>query len=168
MEPSTSGMKPWQLGVTVLVIVIVLGIIGYFIFKSPSTPSGETPSTNVAVNQPANGQNRILVSDQYPGDKVYITTVQIAKPGFVVINKNNDGAPGAVIGSKWFDAGTTAGQVTLSEKTVNGGTYYAVLHDDVVGDQKYDDAKDSALRDDAGKIIMQSFKVSDTITESKG
>ena len=31
-------MKPWQWGVTVLVIVIVLALVGYFVFKGPSSP----------------------------------------------------------------------------------------------------------------------------------
>ena len=63
----TNGIKTWQWVVTVIVI-IVLVILGYNMFKGSSTPttnSGDdnTPTTSTTINS---GVNNISVSDQAP------------------------------------------------------------------------------------------------------
>ncbi len=159
------GIKTWQWVVTVIVIIVLI-VLGYYLFK------GNTPST--AIDNPtespaadANEVNRIIVSDQYPGNVVYISSVQLANSGWVEIHKDNAGTPGAIIGSAWFDKGVNPGKVTLTEKTVDGSTYYAMLHSDD-GDKKFDSAKDLPLKDSKGNVIMKLFKATSNITEVKG
>ncbi len=163
----TSGIKTWQWVVTVIVI-IVLVILGYNMFKGPSsTPTNNEEPTTTNTPSATNSANRIMVADQAPGNIVYISSVQLAAPGFVVIHKDNNGTPGDVIGSKFFEKGIFPGQITLSSPTLDGGIYYAMIHSDD-GDKKFDIRKDLPLKDSAGSIIMKLFRVTITPTELKG
>ena len=162
MQPET-GIKPWQWVVTVVVIIlIVLG--GIYLFKGnggSSTSTTETPtSTEPASNTPAAGANGLIVAPQFPGNIVYVSTVQLAQPGLVVIYKDNAGVPGAVIGSKAFPVGINPGQINLTQSMVDGGTYYAALFSDVNGNGKFDPATDTAVNDAAGQAILKSFRAS--------
>jgi hypothetical protein len=168
---STSGIKTWQWVVTVIVIIILV-ILGYKMFSGPSTPAtentenAETTDTTTTNTNPAT-TNRIMIVDQAPGDKVYISSVQLANGGFVVIHKNDAGKLGAVIGSKYFEKGIYPGQITLSTPTTEGGIYYAVLYTDD-GDKKFDIKKDAPLKDSAGNVIMKPFKVTSEPSDLKG
>lgn len=167
MEPN-QGIKTWQWVVTVIVIIILI-ILGYYLFKgnnsAPSTTETPAPTEPLAVD--ANEVNRIVVSDQYPGNIVYISSVQLANGGWVEIHKDNNGTPGAYIGSAYFEKGISPGKINLTEKTVDGGIYYAMLHSDN-GDKKFDATKDLPLKDSKGNIIMKLFRVSTNIAGVKG
>lgn len=169
MEPN-EGIKAWQWVVTVIVIVILV-VLGYYMFKGGDAPkvsdiSNPTESSTPAID--ANEVNRVVVADQYPGNIAYISSVQLANPGFVVIQKDNKGTPGAVIGSAYFPKGISPGKITLTEKTVDAGIYYAVLYSDTDGDKKFDAVKDIALKDSKGNVIMKIFRATSNIAEVKG
>ncbi len=168
MEPSTNGIKSWQWVVTV-VIIIVLVILGYYMFKGSSnnketTNTEETSNTSSTTN---GAVNRMVISDQFPGNIVYISSVQIDQPGFIAIHKDKNGTPGDIIGSQYFDKGINPGKITLTSPTVEGGIYYAMLHLDD-GDKKFDAKKDLPLKDTSGNIIMKIFHAASNITEIKG
>lgn len=167
MQPNESGVKPWQWVVTVLVIIVLIGLGIYFWGGSPSTSTDTTDTTNPVVNQQNGELNRIIVTDQFPGNIVYITTVQLAQPGFVAIYADNAGKPGTFIGSQYFDKGIGPGKVTLTQSTIDGSTYYAVLVADD-GDKIFDASKDTTVKDSKGMVIMKSFKATSDIQESKG
>lgn len=157
MQPE-SGIKTWQWVVTAIVIIVLI-IIGVMVFgnKSPAPVSIETPSpTDTGA---PNEVNRIVMSDQYPGNVVYLSSVQLAAPGWVAIHKDNAGVPGAIIGTAYVAAGINPVKVTLTTPTIDGGTYYAMLHSDN-GDKKFDEIKDPALKDSRGNIIMKIFHAS--------
>lgn len=160
MEPQ-SGIKTWQWVVTAIIIIVLI-IIGVLVFNNKSTEPAtsmvdQTPTTTPATQTVA---NRVVMSDQNPGDVVYLSSVQLAAPGWVVIHKDNKGTPGAVIGSMYFPAGTNPGnKITLSQPLLDGGLYYAMLHSDD-GDKKFDASKDLPLLDSKGGMIMQSFRAS--------
>jgi hypothetical protein len=164
MQPE-EGIKTWQWVVTVIVIIILI-ILGYYLFKG-NTPSSdiETPAESLIAD--ANEINRIIVSDQYPGNVVYVSSIQLANSGWVEIHKDNAGTPGAIIGSAWFDKGINPGKVTLTEKTLDGSKYYAMLHSDD-GDKKFNASKDLPLKDSKGNVIMKLFRATSDITEVKG
>ena len=159
MEPNTGGVKTWQWVVTAIVIIILI-IIGIMVFgnkKSEAPIGGDNMSTTTTGDNMANEVNRIVMSDQYPGNVVYLSSVQLAKGGWVVIHKDNNGTPGDIIGSQYFEAGLNGGgKITLNTSTVEGGTYYAMLHSDD-GDMKFDAAKDLPLKDSRGNVIMKIF-----------
>jgi hypothetical protein len=168
MQPE-SGTRTWQWVVTIIVIIILI-IIGIFVFRG----NGEEPLPAGDANIDGNGMtsqevNRIVMSDQFPGNVVYLSSVQLAEPGWVVIHKDNAGQPGEIIGSMYFEAGLNpGGRINLTESTVEGGVYYAMLHRDN-GDKVFNESVDVPLRDSRGNIIMRLFRASASVgAEIKG
>lgn len=159
------GIKTWQWVVTVVVIIVLI-ILGYYLFKGNGAPTTDvTPIVSpISIDEEV---NRVVVSDQYPGNVVYVSSAQLANGGWVVIHKDNAGRPGVVIGSAWAEAGINPVKVTLTEKTVDGGVYYAMLHTDD-GDKKFDATKDVALKNDLGNEIIVKFSATTNVTEVKG
>lgn len=158
MQPE-SGVKTWQWVVTVIVIVALI-IIGISVFggKSTQAPTGDDDTTAGSSTE----VNRVVMSDQFPGNVVYLSSVQLAKPGFVVVHKDNAGQPGDIIGSAYFDAGINPGKITLTSSTVEGGVYYAMLHTDD-GDKLFDVTKDLPLKDSKGNVIMKLFRAAASV-----
>jgi hypothetical protein len=171
MQPeNTSGIKPWQWIVTIIVIIIIV-ILGYWLFSKngSSTPSQSTTNTATTPTTPASTEaNSVVVTDQYPGNVVYVSSVRLASPGFVVIQKNNGGTPGAVIGTQYFAAGINPGKITLTSPTVDGGLYYASLYSDTVGNQQFDITKDMLVQDSHGTAIIETFHALANVPETKG
>ncbi len=166
MQPQT-GVKTWQWVVTVIVIIVLI-IIGIMVFGNKKS---EAPTTTDNTETPADTTqevNRVVMSDQYPGNVVYLSSVQLAKPGWVAVHKDNNGQPGAVIGSAYFGTGINPGKITLSQPTVEGGVYYAMLHTDD-GDKLFSETKDAPLKDSRGNVIMKIFRAAASVgTEFKG
>lgn len=159
MQPETSGIKTWQWVVTAIVIVVLI-VIGIMVFggkgaQAPAT-SNETPATTTNNNPSASG---IVMSDQYPGNVVYVSSVQTSAPGWVAIRKDNAGQPGDIIGETYVGTGISPVKVTLSQPLIDGGTYYAVLHSDN-GDKKFDAATDLPMKDANGNVILKVFHAS--------
>jgi len=156
MQPQDSGIKTWQWVVTVIVIIVLI-VIGFMAFGGKGTPA---PATNgTATNNSNNnvpGANSIIISDQYPGNVVYVSSVQLVAAGWVVIHSDNKGQPGAIIGETYVPAGINPAKVTVTSPIVDGGTYYAMLHSDN-GDQKFDATVDVPLTDTNGNTIMRVF-----------
>lgn len=147
----------------VIVLLIILGIYS-FTKKPAETYNGDT-KTNVN-NTPA-ADYSLVVDDQFPGTVVYVSTASLKKAGYVVIHKETAGKPGAVIGSKAFSAGTNPGQVDLSEATIEGMNYYAMIHEDN-GDGKFDAATDMVAKDKTGMSMIVKFKATTKVVEQKG
>jgi hypothetical protein len=161
------GIKAWQWIVTVIVIIILI-VLGYYMFKGNTAPVGTDVSpTSSASPTDLNEVNRVVVADQYPGNVVYVSSVQLANPGWVVIHKDENGKPGKVIGSTYFDKGINPGKITLTENTADGSIYYAMLHADD-GDKKFDATKDAEIKDSRGTVISKIFRATSSITEVKG
>jgi hypothetical protein len=163
MEPA-SGVKTWQWVVTAIVIIVLI-IIGIMVFGGKDTvaPIDGVDGNATSTGSTSQGVNRIVMSaEQYPGNVVYFSSVQMAKPGWVVIHKDNNGQPGDIIGSQYFEAGINPGRVNLTSVTVEGGRYYAMLHSDD-GDKIFDATKDLPLKDARGSIIMQIFNAAASV-----
>jgi len=161
MQPQ-SGIKTWQWVVTVVVIIVLI-IIGIWVFGGKSSSmTTETPVATTDNSNVAGAINRIVMSDQYPGNVVYLNSAQFANPGWVVINADSSGTPGAILGQSYFTAGINPGKITLSSSMVDGGTYYAVMYSDN-GDQKFDVSTDKPLTDSNGNVIMKVFHASASV-----
>jgi hypothetical protein len=154
MQPD-SGIKTWQWVVTVIVIIVLI-VIGIMVFGKKGVQAPADDKTGAPVTQTQGGSNSVVVSDQYPGNVVYLSSVQMQSPGWVEIHKDNAGQPGAIIGSVYAPAGISPAKVTVSQPIVDGATYYAMLHSDN-GDQKFDAKTDLPLKDSNGNIIMRIF-----------
>lgn len=166
MQEST-GIKTWQWVVTVVVIIVLI-ILGYTMFNGSSStiPTTEDTSSNASMTN-SKDANRVVVSDQFPGNIIYVSSAQLAQPGFVVIHKDKAGTPGDIIGYQYFDKGINPGKITLTTPTVESGIYYAMIHSDD-GDKKFDASKDLPLKDATGSIIMKLFRATSNPTEVKG
>ncbi|MFA6404560.1 MAG: hypothetical protein WCW03_00955 [Candidatus Paceibacterota bacterium] len=166
MQPETNGVKTWQWVVTVIVIIALI-IIGIFVFggkKTEAPVTTETPNTEI----PTQPVNRIIMSDQFPGDVVYISSVQAENPSWVVVQKDDAGKPGKVIGKTIFAVGINPGKVTLTEPTLDGATYYAVMYKDD-GNGLFDITKDTTVKDKNGSVIMKIFRATTSAdSEVKG
>jgi hypothetical protein len=162
MEPE-QGVKTWQWVVTAIVIIVLI-IVGIIVFGGKKGTPAEEPSTSPTATEPANavGVNRISMTDQYPGNVVYLSSVQVAQPSWVVVQKDANGVPGAIIGSAHFDTGINPGKITLTQPTLEGGTYYAVIYTDD-GSGTFSAATDQPLKDANGNVIMQTFRASSSV-----
>jgi len=161
MEPE-SGVKTWQWVVTAIVIIVLI-IIGIMVFGGRSTEAPTDGPNPTDTNGTSSTEvNRIVMSDQYPGNVVYLSSVQLANPGWVAVHKDNNGQPGAVIGSTYFESGINPGRIDLSESTIEGGTYYAMLHSDN-GDKIFSETTDQPLRDSRGNVIMRLFRAAASV-----
>ncbi|HEY9583573.1 MAG TPA: hypothetical protein VJI66_01250 [Candidatus Paceibacterota bacterium] len=170
MEDNNGGVRTWQWVVTVIVIIILI-VLGYYLFRGDKVVSPTTDDTNTTDDSSlvaSQAANRVVVTDQFPGNIVYLSSVQLEKPGFVVVHKDNNGTPGDIIGYQYFDKGINPGRITLTSSTVEGGVYYAMLHSDD-GDKVFNATKDLPLKDSKGDVIMKIFRAtSDVSAESKG
>ncbi len=170
MNSESNGVKVWQwvVGVIILILVVVLGI--YLFSGSSSAPQAVTTPTETETTPTStvSANNGIVIADQFPGNIVYVSSVQLAAPGFVVIMANNAGKPGAVIGSKAFPKGINPGQINLTKSMVDGGVYYAALFSDTAGTGVYSASADKAVVDAKGTPIMKIFHASSNIPETKG
>ena len=169
MQPNQTGVKPWQWIVTVIVIIVLI-VLGFYVFGGKSgapAPYEGTPvtETSTATNNTSNG---IVVSDQFPGNIVYISSVQLAKPGFVVIQTSSNGTPGKTIGSQSFKAGINPGQVNLTQSMLDGASYYAVLYSDTNANGTFDATTDAPVKDAAGNVIMKIFHATSNVQQIKG
>lgn len=151
MESNENQVASWQWVISGIIVIGLIALGVYFFTGSSNTSNSptETPTTTVNTNE----VNRLVVSDQFPGNIVYITTVQLSRPGFVTITKDVAGKPGAAIGTQSFDKGINTGKVNLTEKTVDGKVYHAVLY--------YNESKDKILLD-------KTFKARSDLPEDKG
>jgi len=162
MEPQ-SGIRTWQWVVTVIVI-IVLVIIGFMVFGGDDTEVTDTTdvtTTDDTTNQA--GVNRVVMTDQYPGNVVYLSTVQVSDPSWVVIQADDNGKPGMVIGSAYFEEGINPGKITLTRPMIDGGTYYASIYDDASGATAFDIKVGKPVTDASGKDIIKVFKASSSV-----
>ncbi len=151
--------------VVVGIIIIVLIVIGIYAFRG-SNSSNTAAVINSNPNGATTSTSKLSVNSQYPGKVVYLTTVTFDQPGWVVIHKSLNGAPGAVIGAAYFEKGTWPGTINLTEATVEGGTYIAMLHGDD-GDKMFDEGKDQTLFDATENPIQVMFTVTKAIVNVK-
>jgi len=161
MQPQ-NGVKVWQWVVTAIVIVVLI-IIGVWVFGGKSSSTTEIPVNTADNSDVAGSINRIVMSDQYPGNVVYLNSAQFAAPGWVVIQADNAGTPGKILGQSYFEAGINPGKITLSSSMVDGGTYYAVMYSDN-GDKKFSATSDKALVDASGNVILKIFHASASVS----
>jgi hypothetical protein len=104
----------------------------------------------------------ISVGTQSAGLRVEVSNVVVAKPTWVVIYENRNGAAGNALGAKLFfprsQGGTTSGTVTLLRGTVAGRTYFAGQNIDN-GDNKFSKQTDTAVMGASGNPLLVSFTV---------
>lgn len=111
--------------------------------------------------------NAIYVTEQMPERRISVSTVQLKKPGFVVIHEDANGTPGKTLGvSHLLPAGETENPppIVLSRLTEDTETIYAMLHIDN-GDGHFDASRDqSAIDPVVGEPVMMIITISKDAT----
>lgn len=167
MNPNESGIKTWQWVVTVIVIIVLI-VIGVMVFGGKGTQAPITEETPVITETSSATMNRITMTDQYPGNVAYLSSVQVANPSWVVIQTDDKGVPGKIIGSAHFGKGINPGKITLTQPMLDGNTYYAVIYTDD-GKTTFSATNNVPLKDSNGNIIMKVFRASTSVgAEFKG
>jgi hypothetical protein len=156
-----SGIQTWQWVVTVIVIIILI-VVGVMVFGGKDTAPVTTDDDTTPAVTDTTAVNRIVMSDQYPGNVVYLSSVQVSAPSWVVIHADSNGTPGKVLGQAKFDAGINPGKITLTQPMVDGATYYAIIYTDIAG-SAFDVTKNAPLKDSKGQVIMKIFKASASV-----
>ena len=156
MENTNNGIKTWQWVVTVIVVIVLI-VIGIIVFSNKGTVTPVTTENQPATTTPTNTVNGLIMADQYPGNVAYVSSVQLSNPGWVVMQTNIGGNPGAIIGSTYVPAGISPYKVNLTQPMIDGQMYFAVLYSDN-GNQKFDPNTDKPLTNATGDTIMKPFK----------
>lgn len=156
-----NGIQTWQWVVTVIVIIALI-IIGVMVFGGKDTAPVTTDDDATTSVTDTTAVNRIVMSDQYPGNVVYLSSVQVSAPSWVVIHSDNMGVPAKVLGQAKFEAGINPGKITLTQPMVDGATYYAIIYSDIAG-SPFDATKNTPLKDSKGQVIMKVFKASASV-----
>ena len=125
-----------------------------------SSEGGENqePQESVTV-----GDVVLRVDPQAPGKSVFVKEVSAPRAVWVIIVENIDGVHGNILGAGLFDIGETAGVVELLRGTVEGGSYYALLHNEdseLTQNRTFDSEQDTPLIDSENRIIEVLFTTS--------
>jgi len=150
---------------TLIVIFVVFTLFFMFTDRIDVSPQVQKPATDSFLLV---GDNAIYAVDQKPGLAVRINAALFAKTGFVVIHEDNNGKPGAIIGSSNFLSvgNNTNFIINLFRESINGENLFAMLHNDN-GDNKFNAANDPPVKDDTGNVIMMKFSIS-TLSDDIG
>ncbi|MCH8049123.1 hypothetical protein IH979_00185 [Patescibacteria group bacterium] len=108
----------------IIILLIAVAIIVVIVLTTPPPP----PTTA-----------SLTVSDQeLVGNEVVIDAFDLDQPGYVVIHKDVDGAPGPVIGnSDFIQAGSYKNVRVKFDVSEAGEGIFAMLHYDDDGDEEY-------------------------------
>ena len=155
----------WVVGIIVLIAIIVFAYMIWGPSKTEIVP--DNTLNTVPTNDERIFSQRIVVTDQFPGNIVYVSSAELADAGFVAIYSDNAGQPGTLLGSQYFEKGINPGKITLTQPTVDGRTYYAVLYKDN-GDRVFNSSTDTIIKDVQGREIIKAFKASSDVDENKG
>lgn len=129
---------------------------------TPAAIPSVSPSPAKTTTAPARvGGNLIYVPEQTPGSVVTVAQVGLEQPGYVVVHRAAGEKPGPIVGaSALIAAGDHADlAVSLSQRTADGQTFFAMLHRDD-GDGQFDARTDAPVKDQFGNVMMMEFTVS--------
>ncbi len=160
-------MNSKTIALVALVAVVAIGAymwVGQNPAEPVATESTETPVTATGMRAE---ENMVVVMEQKPGNSVHVSTVYLAEPGYVVIHADNDGAPGAVIGSSsLLKAGENTGiTVTITQTTKDGDKLHAMLHSDTDSNGTFSGA-DQPVPSRLGGPISGWFEISSSAEEN--
>lgn len=156
-----------------LIVGILIGLGAYYLWdnketiklKKNSAPATENAADNAEIRKGDGGvsfiesANSIVAPNQPAGYRIILSTVTMANDGWVVIHEDANGVPGNVLGAQRFSAGAYKdGTVELLRNTVEGDTYYAMIHTDD-GDKMFDLVKDTPVKNSHDTPIMTAFNV---------
>ena len=149
------------------IIILIIVLVGIYWAMNSGTPA-PAPATTTDTQQTTTNTTTttapvasIAAGDQAAGKVVMVSSVVLPVDGFIVVHKELNGAPGAVIGTLALKAGSYTNQsIPLTEAIKAGQNVYPMLHPDVKGDGKYSaDAEGTPITDASGAPVMMKVTV---------
>jgi len=152
----------------IIIVIVAVFALGLSLVLREDTATQVSPNDTTSKNDTVKEKNRLIVTDQFPGDVVFVSSITLETGGWVVIHEADDkGNTQAVIGSRYFSNGTYPGEVELTKSLVDGKRYIAMLHSDD-GDQKFDPSKDLPIKNTRSAVIQVFFQARADLPEQKG
>jgi len=119
---------------------------------------GETAAPAPEVTMTVTGAD-VAVANQSAGMQVSVAGVSLPQNSWVVVNEDRNGGLGNVLGAQWLPAGThSVVMVDLLRGTEAGMVYYVTLRADGGDDHVFDKEVDNLLTDEAGELIVRTFR----------
>lgn len=168
-----------QFFAAILAAVIIAGIAGYFIGRSSvavkndadtgaagieALENNSASSSNLSATGETpglSGEFSVSADDQPDGNSVAITSAKFpASGGWIAVHESREGAPGNVLGAKYYNQGETKNSAVLLLRPTVSGVYYAIIHFDD-GDHQFDLLKDLPVKSASGGMIMARFIINE-------
>ncbi len=166
MDTQNNKSRNIVIGIIIL-IVIVLALSWLF---SRSGGSGGPALVGESLNSDESDAplvaSSLVIGDQLPGSVIFISQVILPQGGWVAIQRDEVGAPGAVVARRYFSADERVGSIALNQPTLDGESYFAVLYADG-GDNTFDVTRNELLRSATGEIVAVKFRTTANLMESK-
>lgn len=157
-----------KLAIPIGILVVVAAVIAALAWRSSYVPDRSasqmepTPRQQTFQEMMLVGTDAVYVDDQPSGAMEVLVGFAVMKDaGFVVVHADDDGVPGAAIGTSALlpAGGGEHVTVTLQEALEDGEIYYAVLYRDD-GDGGFDATEDRQVTDASNNVILMTFAAS--------
>ena len=150
----------------IIVLVHLVLLAAWWLFRGSATSNNLAAVGNLTSTASSTSLATIRINDQFPGNVIFVSDVQLPDGGWVVIKKDNYGRPGDIVGAGYFGSNIRVGEVAVPS-TASGENYFAVLYDDN-GDQRFTLGGDKPLFGANGDQIMTSFVITQNLPDVKG
>lgn len=156
--------KGWWIFSLIFLILLLLG--AYWLFyenngEEKEAFTKEEQSENLGTDREIKetvSSSSLLVKDQSSGGVVFVSSVSLKEPSWIVIREDLNGKMGNILGALWLQKGEHQDEsVELLRDTSPLKKYYALIFSDD-GDKAFDQNLDLPLKDDNGKMIVSEFK----------
>ena len=149
IQPATGNNKKFWIIGGAIVALIIIGVIMY------KGGSNEPTQQGIVVGD----QNSLTVNDQDPNSvAVLVSDASLRAAGFVAVFDGSTGQPANLLGSSALLSAGNHKNVSIIMNLKAGATYFAELFADN-GNGNFDISNDRPLTDNAGKPVIQMFKV---------
>lgn len=150
------------------IMLVALGVVillggGVYYFTQNNSSDTEMVGMNMNPEDASPSamrveENMVVVLDQKPGDAIVASQIYLAKPGYLVIHD----VEGKILGSSTLlQVGESNNvQVRLTVTTKDGEMYHAMLHNELNGNTRFDEAVDVPVESRMGGPIMGMFMIS--------
>ena len=144
------------------IVVVLLVLWGVYALMNKKT--AQAPTTPVSTVPAPALRYSITGGDAEPGKSIIVPSILLPQPGFIVVHRAQNYAPGKVIGySTLLQAGEhTNSAIPLSESVKKGDQLYVMVHNDDNSNGKLDYLTNSKL--DAPGVDTNSQVVMTLIT----
>lgn len=165
MPPSQKRPKRSMIIISVIFIILLVFAVSYLLLSKGTQQQTNNNIAKTTGNTTQNsvietGLNEVAVSGEMPSaDVVTLQDIDISNPGFILIRRDNQGAPAEIIGlSEYLSAGKNRNiNVTLTKPAATGEILYAMVYIDNTGNQEFDFPGDEPAKDPDGNLAIYSF-----------